>query len=475
MLGLFGTLNLGARSLSVQQEATAVAGQNLANVNNAAYSRQKLVIQAATTTQTSIGQEGNGIQAISISQIRDAMLDNQIQQENSVTGSLGAQQTALENAEGQLGETLTTTSSGATSIATSSTGLTADIGDLFTSFSGVTNSNNNNSGDLATRTAAISAANDLAQEFNTVSSGLAGVQAQLNSSISNDVAASNQDMKDIASLNQQIVRAEAIGGTANDLVDERQAKLEDLASKVNVTATTQSDGSMNLTIGGVTMVSEATVSDSLQAYDSGNGNLMVKAQNAGTQLSITGGSIGGAIETRDGALAALQTSVNTLASQLITQVNNIYSQGYDSNGNTGASLFTGTDASDIAVNSTLLQDASQFQAAGAANAPGDTSVALALTQLGDQSITGLNNQTFGQNYAQTVGNLGAALSSVNDQVANSSSVSQMLTNQRSSVSGVSTDEEMTNLIEFQKAYQASAELISTLNQMLETLITMKTV
>src|ERR1700743_1821479 len=111
MLGLFGTLNLGAHSLSVQQEATAVAGPNPANVNNTHYSRQQLVTQAAITTQTSIGQEGNGIQAMSISQIRDSMLDSQIQQESSVTGSLTTQQTALENAEGQLGEQLTTSSS----------------------------------------------------------------------------------------------------------------------------------------------------------------------------------------------------------------------------------------------------------------------------------------------------------------------------------------------------------------------------
>ncbi len=87
----------------------------------------------------------------------------------------------------------------------------------------------------------------------------------------------------------------------------------------------------------------------------------------------------------------------------------------------------------------------------------------------------MNNQTFGQNYAQTVAALGASLSSVNDQVTNSAAVTTMLTNQRSSISGVSTDEEMTNLIQFQKAYEASAELITTLNEMLQTVNAMKTV
>ena len=195
------------------------------------------------------------------------------------------------------------------------------------------------------------------------------------------------------------------------------------------------------------------------------------AKNAGATLSsFTGGSIEGNIDVRDGALATLQTSVNTLASQLITQVNTVYSAGVDLNGNSGQNFFTGADASDIGVNSTVVNDPSTFQASGTAGAAGDNSVALALAQLANQPVAALNNQTFTQNYAQTVGALGSALSSVNDQVNNSTAVSQMLSNQRASVSGVSTDDEMTNLVQFQKAYQASAELITTVNQMLETLV-----
>ena len=168
-------------------------------------------------------------------------------------------------------------------------------------------------------------------------------------------------------------------------------------------------------------------------------------------MSLTGGSIAGEITARDGALASLQSGLNTLASQLITQVNSVYSTGYDLNGSTGQDLFTGTDASSIGVNTNLAADPSQFQAAGTAGASGDNSVVLALAQLGNQDISGLSNQTFSANYAQTVTNLGDAISSVNDQLDTSQSVSQMLTSQRASASGVSTDQEMTNLIQYQKA------------------------
>ncbi len=468
MLGLFGTLDLGARSLSAQQEGTSVAGQNLANVNNPGYARQQLIISASTPVQTPIGQEGTGVDATSITEARSSLLDSQITSESSVTGSLNTQQQALEDAEAYLNEQI---QSGTTD--SSPSGLTADLSNLFNSFQSLSTDPSN----LSERQSLVQNAQQLSSEFNQVSSQLGTVRDSLNTSIQNDVSGANQDITQIAALNQQIVQAQAGGGTANDLVDEREQTIEDLASKVNITTAAQSNGAVNISIGGVNMVSGVsgqTVADSLETYDAGGGQLLIKAQNAGTPLTLTGGSIQGSIDTRDGALASLQTSVNTLASQLITQVNGVYSSGYDLNGNTGANFFTGTDASDIGVNGALVTDPSQVQAAGVAGDAGNNSVAVAVAQLAVSNVSGLNNQTFSQNWAQTVGNFGDALSSVNEQVTNSASVTQMLTNQRASVSGVSIDDEMTSIMQYQKAYEASAELISTVNQMLQTVVNMKT-
>src|ERR1700761_6792749 len=121
MLGLFGSLSLASHSLSVQQEATAVAGQNLANVNNTAYAREQLNVQSSSDLQTPIGQEGTGVEAVSITEVRDALLDNQIQSEGSVSSSLTAQQTALQDAETYLNEQISSQST--TASGTSQTGL----------------------------------------------------------------------------------------------------------------------------------------------------------------------------------------------------------------------------------------------------------------------------------------------------------------------------------------------------------------
>jgi flagellar hook-associated protein 1 FlgK len=471
MIGLFGTLDMAARSLSVQQQEMEISGQNVANVNNSAYADEQLVVTDSTPLDTPAGEEGTGVQATGLTESRNPLLDSQIQAEASVTGSLTAQQNNLQNAEAYLDEQITTNTSSTSP--DSANGLAADLSNLFDSF----NSLSNNPSDLSLRQTTVQSAQQVAAQFNQVSSQLSTVQSDLNTSVQNDVASGNQDLNTIATLNQQIVEAQDSGGSADQLVDQREQTLENLAGLANFSTATEANGAIDVSIGGVTMVSGGSVAATLQTYTDGNGNQQVEAQDASgntTQLTLTGGSIAGEITARDGALASLQSGLDTLASQLITQVNSIYSAGYDLNGNTGQSFFTGTDASSIGVNSNLAADPSQFQAAGAAGAAGDNTVVLALTELGGQNISGLGNQTFTGSYAQTVANLGDAISSVNNQLDTSQSVTQMLTTQRASASGVSTDQEMTNLIQYQKAYEASAELITTLNQMLQSLVSMKT-
>jgi flagellar hook-associated protein 1 FlgK len=468
MLSIFGTLDMASNSLSVQQQEMTISGQNLANVNNPAYADETLNIAESPPLETPVGDEGTGVEMTSITESRNPLLDNQIQAEASVTGSLTAQQTNLQNAEAYLDEQITSTSSSATP--DSPNGLSADLSNLFNSFANLENTPS----DPSLRQAAVHSAEEVTDQFNQVSTQLSTVQANLNSDVQSDVTSANQDLNTIATLNEQIVAADAAGGSADQLVDQREQTLENLAGLANFSTTTQTNGAVDVSIGGVAMVSGGTVSDQLQAYDPGNGQLQVQAKNAGTAITLTGGSIAGEITARDGALASLQSGLNTLASQLITQVNSIYSTGYDLNGNTGQDLFTGTDASNIGVNSNVANDPSQFQAAGVPGAPGDDSVVLKLAQLGNQNLAGLNNQTFSANYAQTVSDLGSAISSVNDSLNTSQAVSQMLTNDRAATSGVSLDTEMTNLIQYQKAYEASAEMITTLNEMLQTLVTMKT-
>lgn len=473
MLGLFGTLNMAARSLQTQQAGVEVSGQNLANVNTAGYSRQRVDIQTSIAIPTAIGPQGTGANAMSIQQLVSAVLNTQIQNQSSTGGYWTGQQNALQSIQGALNEFLTggnsASASSTSSTNTTSTGLATQLSGLFTAFQSVAAS----PGSLSARQALIGQAQSLATTFNQVGTQLEAQRTSLNASVTDAVGSANNLLTNIASLNKQIATAEFSGGTANELRDSRQQTLEQLAQLTNITTSTGTNGSVDVSIGGQSLVTGNQVLDSLKTYDAGGGNLLVQTATGGVPLTLTSGSIQGTIDARDGTLATLQNSINTLATTLITQVNAIHSAGYGLTGTTGAAFFSGTDATTIGVNQTLVDNPSLIQASNSATANGDNSVMLALAQLAASAQGPLNNLTFGDAYNQTVATLGGALQHADDQAANQSAVAKMLSNQRSSVSGVNLDEEMTNLMTYQRAYAASAELVKTVDQMLQVLLSMK--
>jgi flagellar hook-associated protein 1 FlgK len=466
MLGLFGAMDMASHALSIYQEATSVAGNNLANVNNPAYSRQKLDINSATPLNTNIGQEGTGVTATSISQIRNALLDSQIAAEGGTTSSLITQQQALQHAEALLSEQITNSSGGT---AASNTGISAKLSAFFNNLQKLTASPK----DLGLRKTVLQSAQDLTNQLNNVSAGLTAIRDSLNTSIYKNVDTANKTLGDIAELNKQILLSEAGGGSANDLVDQRQAKIEDLSKLINFTATTQTNGSIDISLGGASLVLGGAATNKLVATDIGSGLVVIGNTGGPGKLPASSGSIGGAITTRDGALYDLQSSLDTLSSSLVFQINTVYSAGYDQYGNTGGTLLSGTNAATISVNSSVIADPNTFQASSLATDKGNNQVAAALATLANQTFSGLGNQTFSGNYSATVAALGSSISSATNDLTSTNSVTNMLTQQRNSISGVNTDEELTNIVQFQKAYEASAKLVSTLSAMLETVISMK--
>lgn len=471
MLGLFGTLNLASRSMQTQMTGVEVTGQNLANVNTTGYSRQRVQISASADVMTSIGPEGTGAEATSIQQIVSNLLNGQIQAQGSTSGYWNSNQSALQSAQDALGEFLNgtgaTTSTGASSA--SGSGLSAQLNSFFSAFSALASS-----GSDANKQAAIGAAQNLATTFNNISSQFGTLRTALNSSLTSDVSSANNLLSEIATLNQQISSAESGGGNANDLRDEREQDLENLSQLTSIATSTGTNGAVNITVGGQTLVSGNSVSDTLQTYDAGSGQLLVRTASGGVNLTLTGGSMQGTIDARDGTLATMQSSLNTLASTFITQVNTIQNAGYNSNGATGNTFFTGSDAATISVNAALRNNSSLLQISNSATNTGDTSLALQISQLSTATQSALGNETFSSSYDATVAGLGSALSNANTQASNQAAVSNMLATQRSSVSGVNVDEEMTNMITFQRAYQASAQVVTTVNTMLGDLLAMKT-
>ncbi len=461
--------------MATQMAGVETAGHNLANVNTPGYSRQRVNLQASTPLSSAAGVQGNGVQVASIQRIVDDLLNGRIQSQAGVQAYWTAQQSALQNAETGLNEFLNSTgstdASNTTATATdANASLSAKLLDFFKTARALTNEGGDTT---ANREFFVKSAQSLATAFNDANSQLGAVRTSINSALADDTASANSLLTKIADLNGQISDAEAAGGSANDLRDQRDQTLQNLSKLVNFTTSTSANGAVNISVGGQTLVNGQSVSDTLQTYDAGGGQMLVRTATGSVALTVTSGSLAGEIAARDTTLADAQAKVDALATAVITQVNAVHATGFTAAGTTGNNFFTGTGAGTMAVNAALVADSSLVQISGSPTAAGDVSVALALGQLSSASQSALGNQTFSQAYSKIVGNLGSDLKTANDRVDSEASVAALLAAQRNSVSGVSTDEEMTTLLAFQRAYTASAELLKTVDQMIQTTLGLK--
>jgi flagellar hook-associated protein 1 FlgK len=475
MLGLFGTLRLGTRALAAQRQGVEVAGHNLANVNNTAYARQRVSIQSTASSDGLTDPVGSGAEVVAIRQIRNRILDGQVIAEGGVSGSLEAQQRALKTAQSLLGQSIDRGNKGAggTSAADGVGGgqqLAAGLTDFFNSFASLAAQ----PASIAEREITLRRAAALAAQFPALDNRLSTLGTQLDESLDTELKSANALLSDIARLNGQISRTEVVsGGSANDLRDQRLAKLESLSAVIGFDSIEASDGSVGIVVGGVSLVTSDVREKTLETFTNVTGDRMIRASGTTDALVITSGRVHGTLDARDGGLKDLRSGINDLAKSLIDEVNGVHSAGFALDGTTGRAFFLGSSAADIRVNQALLDDPTSLQVSGSATARGDNRVAQALSQLGNRPIVALDGQTLGNAYNRIVGRLGEDLSSVNQQLADQKVVAELLKGQRDSVSGVSIDEEMADLTRFQRGYQASAKLINTIDELMDMTLSLK--
>ena len=477
MLGLFGTLNLASQSLQTQMTGMEVTGQNLANVNTTGYSRQRRDITTSPDSNHQPRAEGTGADRTSIQQVVSQLAEqpDPIAEQHQRL----LERPAVRPAKRPRCDWMNFSTAPARPAApvppstdTTDTGLDGQLSSLFNAFQSV-----------ATSPTSVSARQSLGGRRrrpwpppSTISTRqLSQVNTSLNASLSSGVTSANQLLTKIATLNsRRLPRAQARAAMPTTWATSASRISKTSQHLTNITTSTGNNGAVNVTIGGQTLVSGNTVNDTLQTYDAGDGQLLVQTASGGVQLTLTGGSIQGTIDARDNTLATVQGNLNTLANTVVSQVNNILDNGYSSTGGTGNTFFTGSDASSIAVNAAVTNNPSLIQISSSSTSSGDNLVALQVSDLSSTAQSALNNQTFTDSYDSTITDLGTALDDANTEATDQTTVSDMLSTQRSSVSGVNLDEEMTNMMSFQSAYEASAQVVTTVNTLLGDTMTMKT-
>jgi len=464
MSGLFTTLNSSSMALNAHSRAIETTGKNLANVNNPNYARQRVVYGDRGTVETPEGAVSLGLEVLSVSQIRDVLLDRQLMREIGLSGSFEAQQEALQRALAGLGQNI----DGSSNIgATGSTGggLGSSIDDFFNAFQTLATRPT----DAGARVALLQKASILADNLREADNRLAQVQIDIGTEVTGHVQDANSLISTISDLNAQIARFEvAKPGSAVDLRDQRQARLEELAKLIPVQVRDLANGGVQLVAkdagnADVMLLDGVTVNGSLAFTGTG-----VTGGASATALALGSGSMQGALTVRDGAVQDLRDNLDAFAAQMVTSVN----AAYNPSATAGAEFFdpVGTTAGTIALRSGLTA-ATLTAGTGAA---GDNSLAVAVGALATTAFSlGAGDQfdgTFSQFYARTVSDLGQALATATSRANDQDKIQQLVRNQRDTVSGVSMDEEMADLVKYQRAFQASSRVFSVVDELLDTVV-----
>ncbi len=454
MPSTFMGLEIARRGLSAARLGMEISGHNVANANTPGYSRQRPVLATSdpyTLPSLCRPQEplmlGTGVEVKKVERVRDSFLDIQIRAEVSGHGTWEVQRDALSEIETIFMEP-------------SENGLSS----LFSKFWNSWQEVSKNAENTPTRAVLVQNAESLAGAIRHTKSLLETVrddQRQLANIYINDI---NSKARQIAALNVQIANSRAAGDEPNDLLDKRDLLLDELAALTAVTVAEDSLGAVKVTAGSVVLVDGRESFDVPQITDWSSDPF------AGPPYDqFTAGRLFGVRENL-AKVAAYAADLDKLASTLISEVNALHAAGYGLDGTTGTAFFTGSDSSDIGVNQGLAANLGLVAAASASDAPGDGSNALAIARLQSAAIAGLGGSTIAGHYQNLVSRLGVESQEAARMTDNQKALVDQLNSRKESISGVSLDEEMTNLIQYQYAYMASARVITAMDSLLDTLI-----
>jgi flagellar hook-associated protein 1 len=455
MPGLNTSMSIAVQALAAEQGALSVTSNNIANVNTPGYSRQIAVFNEAPTFRESGASFGDGVTLEQFQSVRDQLLQLRIYEETHQQGNSQTQLNSMNQIEGIFSDP--------------SQGVGGALSAFFNSLSQLST----NPTDANARQQVLTAANNLANSFHQAVSSLETIRSGLDQSVPQTVNQINRLTSQIATLNGQVAQAQGVGKDPGSTQDQRDELIRQLSGLVNISVTQTEHGLTLTTANGVPLV-VANQSYALQAStNSSTVEDVFSAQGQDITSQVQGGQLGGALQVRDQVIPQLLSQLDTLASQFATSFNTQHQAGFDASGNAGQNFFTPpTSVTGAAANFAVAITDPKLIAASSDGSAGSNGNLAQLIAIHDQQLpSGASPLDMYSNLVLQVGNLGA-----NAQAgATASNLSlRQLTDQRSAVSGVSLDEESTNMIKFQRAYEAAARIVTTVDSMTQTVLAMGT-
>lgn len=450
-------LETGKRALIVNQDVLSTVGHNISNVNTEGYSRQRAELSASEAMDNiGYGQIGTGVEINDITRARDHLLDVQYRKELTNFSKWEKQDAALAQIEDIFLEP-------------SDTGFNEILQGFWDAWSDLANDPSS----PTARTVLLERATQVTESLNKFDQDITAVQQLLNDEFAMKVGHLNDLAEGLADLNRRIRTVESVGQKANDLRDQRDMILDEMSAMANINTAENTDGSVNVYLNGDMFVQDNEVRLLDTRVTSNNGvrtDRLIWDDNK-KSVEVSGGELAGLSEVRDNDAEFVKEQLDELAAAIVEEVNALHNQGYTLDGSAGGNFFDPnyTGAGSIKVTDAILSDIDNIVAAGTSS-PGDNTVAMDIAALSGQLIMNDGLETFGDNYASTVAELAARKQTANMYTSQSEAIKTQLGNTRQSVQGVVLDEELTNMIVFQRAYGAAARIIQVANEMMNTII-----
>lgn len=455
---LLGSMSIALSALQADQTAVQVTSNNIANSSTPGYDRQVPVLVESDPMDVNGITLGSGVSVESVQSVRDNVLNLRLNTETQQQSSLSSYVNGMQQVEAIFNEA-------------SGVGLSSAIDGFFSSIQALSPDPSNST----LRQAVVDAGNTLAQSFNSSAQQLQQIQSGLDQNVTQTVGQINGLAQQIASLNQQILSFQGEGEGTGDLVGQRDEALSQLSGLVGTATVTAENGTVNVSVaGGAALVAGNQAFQLTTQTDAATGRVDVYSQGSNITAKLSGGSLGGDLQVRDQEIPTLQESLDNLAASVISNVNAANEQGYDLNGNQGEAFFTpftpstpGSNAGAAASMSMNITDPSLVAASsdGTVGSSGNLQNFMNL-----ETSNTIDGQTIESYYANFVGGIGNNVSAASASLDATGLVVQQLQSQQSSVSGVSLDEEAANLMKYQQAYEAAAQVVTTIDNLTEFVI-----
>lgn len=480
MASLFYGLEIAKTALSVSQQGISLTGHNIANANTVGYTRQRIIQNSIdpSTCLTRISNVnkstiGGGVAIMMIDQIRSDYLDRQYRHENATLGNYNTRAEELDYIETVMNEL-------------NSNGLSAAMADFFNSISEL-------SGDPVNdeiRTSVQQNAQKMIESFHHYYNQLVGLQTTYNENMKVTVTDINNLLTSIASYNEQIFSYELSGEQANDLRDKRNLLLDDLSELINIEYHVDADNKLIITCEGAELVNHITPTLLETVTDPATGFYNIVFAGTATNFSYNDGKLMAYKNLRDGnstsniGIPYILSNLNTLARSLAQEFNAIHETGHTkpiggASSLTGVSFFevpaggyADITAGSLSLSSEVLASVRNIAASGVAvtsTNSGNNEIALKLAELSSRTDM-VNVGNFEEFLNSLVVKLGIESSTAQTLQSSQQAIVDNLQSRKESISGVSLDEEMVQMMTYQHAYTAAARVLTAMDEALEVLI-----